>query len=83
MVGKGEWNSVGLLVDFLGAVFACGYSGVRVAAFFEEMSHFLAFVVKQRKTLVHEFLVSKETVVLRRWERSKQKFGFIKRVDKG
>ena len=24
-----------------------------------------------------------ETVVLRRWERSKQKFGFIKRVDKG
>ena len=31
----------------------------------------------------HEFLVSKETVVLRRWERSKQKFGFIKRVDKG
>ena len=32
---------------------------------------------------VGEFLVSKETVVLRRWERSKQKFGFIKRVDKG
>jgi len=29
------------------------------------------------------FLVSKETVVLRRWEREKQKFGFIKRVDKG
>ena len=28
-----------------------------------------------------EFLVSKETV--RRWERSKQKFGFIKRIDKG
>ena len=31
----------------------------------------------------NEFLISKETVVLRRWERSKQKFGFIKRVDKG
>ena len=31
----------------------------------------------------NEFLVSKETVVLRRWGRSKQKFGFIKRVDKG
>ena len=31
----------------------------------------------------NEFLVSKETVVLRRWERSKQKFGVIKRVDKG
>ena len=28
-------------------------------------------------------LVSKETMVLGRWERSKQKFGFIKRVDKG
>ena len=31
---------------------------------------------------VHGFLVSKETVVLRQWGRSKQKFGFIKRVDK-
>ena len=31
----------------------------------------------------YEFLISKETVVLRRWERSKQKFGFIKQVDKG
>ena len=30
-----------------------------------------------------KFLVSKETVVLRWWERSKQKFGFINRVDKG
>ena len=28
------------------------------------------------------FLVSKETVVQRRWE-SETKFGFIKRVDKG
>ena len=27
-------------------------------------------------------LVSKETVVLRRWERSKQKFGFINSFDK-
>ena len=25
---------------------------------------------------VNKFLVSKETVVLRQWERSKQKFGF-------
>ena len=33
--------------------------------------------------MTDKFLVSKETVVLRRWERSKQKFGFIKRVDKG
>ena len=37
----------------------------------------------RRFFFVNEFLVSKETVVLRRWERSKQKFGFIKRVDKG
>ena len=29
---------------------------------------------------INEFLVSKETVGLRRWERSKQKFGFIKRA---
>ena len=32
---------------------------------------------------IYKFLVSKETVVLRRWETSKQKFGIIKRVDKG
>ena len=32
---------------------------------------------------VNGFLVSKETVVLRRWDRWKQKFGLIKRVDKG
>ena len=34
-------------------------------------------------TCKNESLVSKETVVPRRWERSKQKFGFIKRVDRG
>ena len=27
-------------------VFACGYSGVRVVAFFEKLAHFLAFAVK-------------------------------------
>ena len=27
-------------------MFACCYSGVRVAAFFEKLAHFLAFVVK-------------------------------------
>ena len=26
-------------------MFACGYSGVRVAAFFAKLAHFLAFVV--------------------------------------
>ena len=31
----------------------------------------------------NKFLVSNETVVLCRWERSKQKFGFIKGVNKG
>ena len=34
-------------------------------------------------TDLNGFLVSKETAVLCRWERWKQKFGFIKRVDKG
>ena len=31
---------------------------------------------------VDEFLISKETVELRRWERSKQKFGFINSFNK-
>ena len=39
-------------------------------------------VYSQVERKVNGFLVSKETVVLRRWGRSKQKFGFIKRVDK-
>ena len=52
------------------------------------MFHFLAdrvaqFLYKLNSLFVDEFLVSRETVVLRRWEGSKQKFGFIKRVDKG
>ena len=38
---------------------------------------------RSRQIIAYEFLVSKKTVVLRRWEGSKQKFGFIKRVDKG
>ena len=37
--------SAGFSVDFLCAMFACGYSGVRVAAFFETLAHFLAFGV--------------------------------------
>ena len=32
--------------------------------------------------LAYKFLVSKETVVLRRWESETGKFGFITRVDK-
>ena len=39
--------------------------------------------LKIGRKIPYGFLVSKETVVLRRWGRSKQKFGFIKRVDKG
>jgi len=35
----------------------------------------------QLSNVLNGFLVSKETVVLRQWGRSKQKFGFIKRVD--
>ena len=33
------------MVDFSGEMFACGYSGVRIAGFFEKLAHFLAFVV--------------------------------------
>ena len=36
----------GLSVDFLGAMFACGFSGVGVVAFFEKVAYFLAFVLK-------------------------------------
>ena len=36
-----------------------------------------------RVIVLYGFLVSKETMVLRRWEGSKQKSAFIKRADKG
>ena len=63
----------------------------------EETSHdLLLFKVEKRvgvltgrsgqlkpTALANGFLVSKETMVLRRWGRSKPKFGFIKRVDIG
>ena len=43
-----------------------------------------SFLQNNKSNNRHGFLVSKETVVLCRWERSKQNFfGFIKRVDKG
>ena len=35
------------------------------------------------RTIVYTFLVSKETVELRRWESETKKFGFIIQVDKG
>ena len=41
------------------------------------------FIFIPKSLFFNKFLVSKETVVLRRWEGSKQKFGFIKGVDKG
>ena len=37
---------VRLLGRFLGRSVCCGYSRVRVVAFFEKLAHFLAFVVK-------------------------------------
>ena len=36
-----------------------------------------------RSFVAHGFLVSKETVVLRRWASEKNSVSFIKRVDKG
>ena len=47
---------------------------------------FYSFAVRNRQTdryVDNKFLVSKETVVLRRWESKTGKFCFIKRVDKG
>ena len=41
------------------------------------------FVLFHTPDFMNGFLISKETAVLRRWERLKQQFGFIKRVDKG
>jgi len=48
-----------------------------------DISKLLYLIPRAIRLVKFGFLVSKETVVLRRWERSKQKFGFIKRVDKG
>ena len=62
------------------AIVACNLSLAHAFAFKIEL---LTSNLPQCGYDVSEFLVSKETVVLRRWERSKQKFGFIKRVDKG
>ena len=47
------------------------------------MSPISAPALNKLDTYINGFLVSKETVVLRPWERSKREFGFIKRVDKG
>ena len=44
-------------------------------------SHLANFQIWQ--PCLNVFLVSKETVILRQWERWKQKFGFNKRVDEG
>ena len=33
-------------IDFLGTIFACDDSGVRVATFFEKLAHFLALALK-------------------------------------
>ena len=61
-----------------------------MAQFFKggKNGHFAEAIAKQNSHKwsilgLNRFLLSKETVVLRRWERSKQKFAFIKRVDKG
>ena len=57
------------------------YSSLKSISVDSVQEHFRP--IKTSVNEINEFLVSKEIVVLRRWERSKQKFGFIKRVDKG
>ena len=47
-------------------MFACGYSGVRVAAFFEKLAHFLAFVVKVSVVTVE----ASQSEKLREWDGS-------------
>ena len=48
----------------------------------ETFRTFFFFLLYETRLFFTGFLVSKETVVLRRWGRLKQKFGFIERVDK-
>ena len=76
MLGEVEWNSVGffvlwclqcgLSVDFLGAVFTCGYSGVRVAAFFEKLSISLtigAIILSKSVKITDRFTCTSATVI--------------------
>ena len=50
-------------------------------AFLENEGRFAGTVHQAHKLLMNEGVVSKETVVLRRWGSSIQKFGFINGVD--
>ena len=45
-------------------MFAGGYSGVRVAAFFEKLTHFLAFVVK----VAVDIAEASQSEELREWD---------------
>ena len=45
-------------------MFACGYSRVKVAAFFEKLAHFLAFVVKVGVVTVE----ASQSEELREWD---------------
>ena len=45
-----------LSVVFLGAVFACGYSGVRVAAFFEKNWHISSHLLLKSVSSLHRRL---------------------------
>ena len=45
-------------------MFACGYSGVRVAVFFEKLAHFLAFVGKVGVVTVE----ASQSEKLREWD---------------
>ena len=73
------WKSTVQAALLPGSLFSASHGSWKKATSFQ--GSFIS--PPQRERGKKEFLVSQETVVLRQWERSKQKFGFIKRVDKG
>ena len=81
----------GHMCSFLSCLMPCDKTFVIFAIKFNSGYIFRKSTNKYRKLnsshpkmteINYGFIVSKETVVLRQWGRSKQKFGFIKRVDK-
>ena len=59
-----------------------GFQTFKLTRFFLSQGHFKLHIIKESNIQkMNEGVVSKETVVLRRWGSSIQKFGFINGVD--